>query len=67
MDSYRRVIDDQFVSIFLGYVMHTFSRSAKQTLGLLAVDNIHLSSQGLNLFAAVDRGEMTIDDAKSSN
>jgi hypothetical protein len=46
--------------------MHIFSRSAKQTLGLLAVDNIHLSSQGLNLFAAVDRGEMTTDDAKEA-
>lgn len=46
--------------------MRTFTRSANQTLALLAVDNIYLSKSGLDLFAAVDRGEVSIADAKES-
>ncbi len=46
--------------------MHTFSRTTNQTLALLAVDNIYPSKAGLELFAAVDRGEMSAADAKES-
>lgn len=44
--------------------MSSFSPSANQTLALLAVDNIHLNKQGLELFAAVDRGDMSTAEAK---
>lgn len=44
--------------------MSNFSRSANQTLVLLAVDNIYLNKQGLELFAAVDRGDMSTAEAK---
>jgi len=46
--------------------MHTFSRTTNQTLALLAVDNIYPSKAGLELFAAVDRGEMSAAEAKES-
>lgn len=42
---------------------YTPSKSVQQTLGSLAVDNIKLSERGLELLHAVDRGDMTHDEA----
>lgn len=46
--------------------MSSFSRTANQTLALLAVDNIYLNKQGLDLLAAVDRGELSTAEAKEA-
>lgn len=46
--------------------MSELSRTGRQALAILAVDNIQLSKAGLNLFSAVDRGDMSIEEAKDS-
>lgn len=46
--------------------MSTLSRNAAQALAILTVDNIRLSKAGMELFTAVDTGEMTIAEAKEA-
>lgn len=43
---------------------HNLPPNAVDSLALLAVDNIYPSKEGLALFAAIERGEMTVEEAK---
>ena len=42
---------------------HQWSWSARQALAILAVDNLVVSEEGLQLLKAVDQGLMTHDEA----
>lgn len=42
---------------------HQWSQSASQAMAILAVDNIILDSEGLKLLEAVDRGDISHDEA----
>ncbi|WP_143253750.1 antitoxin VbhA family protein [Alkanindiges hydrocarboniclasticus] len=45
--------------------MRQLSSATQRTLGLLAVDNIKVSDVGLDLLEAVDRGQLTTEQAKA--
>ena len=55
-------IDDKEQGISEDLDLRLLSKTSKDTLALLAVDNIYPSKAGLALFVAVDRGEMTRDE-----
>ncbi len=42
---------------------HQWSQSASQAMAILAVDNILLDIEGLKLLEALDRGEISHDEA----
>lgn len=56
-------VDNKKNSTLQDLDLSLLSKTSKDTLALLAVDNIHPSKAGLALFIAVDRGEMTREEA----
>lgn len=56
-------IDDKEQGISEELDLSLLSKTSKDTLALLAVDNIYPSKAGLALFIAVDSGEMTTEEA----